>query len=268
MSGYIDALKGFSVSKRRAYCKHCGTTTPILYRRGICSNCELPIYAQQKSTKDTDLKQGLTQYESELESENYPAAINIYDQIISIYNHPSYLYVQGINYVKYSNFMLKLIRYDRDGFMDINASYKKASNELYYQAKLFFNKAIFQADKEINKEHNDNELHYVSLLSYLKIGNLRGAQEMSEQLCIANEDSLYTYSNVLIKYYLKDSSIIQDVDIILKGEDYPITIFYYLSRTLFLKSKNKIALQIINQVEKYISNKSILALSKQITSYV
>ncbi len=221
----------------------------------------------QKNTLDSELAQWLEQYNEFIEDENYPFAIEVYNQIINIYKTQEYLYVHGINYIKYSNFMIGRIRYNREGFMEENSAYKKASNEIYYNAKLFLYKSINLIDLNTNTNSDDmpNSI-YVKLLAQIKLGDIRGAYDSIERITFSDNKYLTSYSNILF-YDASDNvdMVIKTIDTMINEyNDYPITVFYYLAKALYKKRQWKNADRIIKSLSKLVYNKSIEHLSKNI----
>ena len=264
---YLDGLKSFEVSNRKVLCKYCGSKTRTRGRICVCSNCELINTFMQKNALDSELVQWLEQYNEFIEDENYPFAINIYNQIIGIYKTQEYFYVHGINYIKYSNFMVDRIRYDRDGFMEENAAYKKASNEIYYNARLFFYKSMNIVDAQMKSGSSDMiELLYSRLLVQIKIGDMRGASDSLERMALSENKYLYDYSNILFNDACNNPKIVLNyIDIMIdNNDDYPITIFYYLAKSLYKNKDYKNADIIIKSLSKLIYGKSILQLSKNV----
>ncbi len=264
---YLDGLKSFEVSNRKVLCKYCGSKTRTRGRICVCSNCELINTFMQKNALDSELVQWLEQYNEFIEDENYPFAINIYNQIINIYKTQEYFYVHGINYIKYSNFMASRIRYDRSGFMEENSAYKKASNEIYYNARLFLYKSINLVDLNLNSNSEEvPDMIYVRLLAQIKLGDMRGANDSIERIAFLDNKYLTSYSNILFYDAIGDADkTIDAIDAIINEyNDYPITIFYYLSKSLYKKKQCRNADKIIKSLSKLVYNKSIEHLSKNI----
>ncbi|MCL5423847.1 MAG: hypothetical protein M1385_02065 [Candidatus Marsarchaeota archaeon] len=219
----------------------------------------------QKNALDSELSQWLEQYNEFIDDENYPSAINIYNQIVGIYKTQEYLYVHGINYIKYSNFMASRIRYDRSGFMEENSAYKKASNEIYYNARLFLYKSINLVNLNTNSEEIPDVI-YVKLLAQIKLGDMRGANDSIERIAFLNNKYLTNYSNIL--FYDASGEVNKTINainaMIDEYNDYPITIFYYLAKSLYKKREWKNANEVIKLLSKLVYNKSIEHLSKNI----
>lgn len=252
---------------RSVMCRICGSHTPVYGDVGICYNCENLIFTNINTSipQENELAEMLVSYNKKILEEDYANAISEYESLLKKYNMPQYLYMNGINYLKYSNYKISQIKYDRLGFMEENSDYKKESIDLFSQAGLFFNKTISTAKQLLQEK--DTALYgtlYLIFLSYMKLDDLRGGNYYLEKLKNLN-DFVFDYSEIIFDSAIENyDGVLKKSDLMIKKGEIPFTLFYYVAFALFKKRKYKNAQNLLAALHEIIPNSNIGTLLEEI----
>ena len=266
MLNYIKVIEEGLRHSRSVMCRTCGSHTPIYGNEGICYNCENLIVTERDSLiMGDELARMLDSYNKKIMDGDYADAISEYESLLKKYDMPQYLYMNGINYLKYSNYKVSQIRYDRAGFMEENSDYKKESIDLFSQARLFFNKTITAAKQSLpEKDIASDSALYLIFLSYMKLDDFRGGEYYLKKLMNLN-NFLSDYSEIIFDSAIENyDSILKKCDLMLKKGEFTFTLFYYVAFALFKKRRYKKAQNILAALSKIIPNSSIDTLLDEI----
>lgn len=236
LSVYRKTFAEAFASKTHLTCSHCGADTPV-HRTGksvgICQNCENVVkFTRDELMEDNPELAGiLDSYVTKLSQQDFDGAIQEYGKALD--GSPANLYVNGLNYIMHSEHELSLVKYDLAGFMEENARHRLKSIELYTQARLFFNKAIFTA-KNRPGEPPTAEDYYVSLLCNVKLGKLKQARSDFDSVNRAGAPALAAYAGMVLDTALgRYDYAIRVAGQIAEQRAPAVNALYYISFSLF-----------------------------------
>ncbi len=262
MDRYDILLRGFVHSSSLLICPVCGSETPSLKNRGICNICEnvISMPKNELEGKDAELAEMLAEYESKIADGSVYDAIKAYDSIAEKHSSPSYMYMQGLNYVKASNSDIENIDYGLGGFMEENAARNDKAAESYRKAREYF------ADALANIEEAPDSI-YAGFLSCLKLKDAKQAKLLLGKL--NGNAYLYAYASVLFDSFMGNfDGVISKAERMMDERDYPITLFYYIALALFKKKKYAEAGEIAKELSGSISSPNLEALIGHIEKHM
>ncbi len=268
ISVYRKAFAEAFASETHVVCSHCGAATPV-HRAGrgsaFCQNCENVVESTRDEPADNpELAGVLDAYITKLSRQDFDGAVKEYEKALTTNGSPANLYVNGLNYIMYSNYELSLVRYDLAGFMEENARHRLRSIELYTQARLFFNKAIFMA-KNRPGELPAAEDYYVSLLCNVKLGKLRQAYSDFNSVNRSGAPALATYAGMVLDTALGRYDYAMRVAGQIALQRTPsVNAMYYISFSLFKLGRLSEAEKVAAIFGKYSNSVRLTALLKDI----
>ncbi|MEM0149387.1 MAG: hypothetical protein QXW10_00625 [Candidatus Micrarchaeaceae archaeon] len=266
VSQYIKLLSALMKNGRSLMCPFCGAYTISINNQGICHICENVISSDRAALmkNESSLCASLDDYNKGIAGSDFDSALKTYDSILAKYPTPNYTYVKALTYISYSNFELSKIRYDLPGFMEENSVHREAASKLFSSARLFFNKAIFDAEKVASQpsdQHTYN-LDYIMFLSAIKLGDLAGAKSYLNMLKSSGNPYLSAYAEIVFDSNVGDfKALLSAVDSMLKSKNFPISIFYYASYALLKLGKHDDSEKLSRALGKTIGGNTIASLN-------
>jgi hypothetical protein len=266
---YMELLRKLKKLGKTLMCTYCGAETPSLVNMGICSNCESTIHADRSALLGTDpeLVKKLDAISKSVEDNDFEAAVKEYGSLKSESDEPSILYAEALAYIKYSNYEVSQISYDRKGFMEENAAHRERGTELMLTAKLLLAKAAEMAAGEIGSGTTSPNLAYTLFLSRLKLGSIRGASEALKQIGGVGGSYVAEYAGVVLSASVgRYDDLIKRADLMIKSNFGSLSLLYYVAFALFKKGDVEESAAILKELKGLSKNANIGSLLEEIES--
>lgn len=266
---YIKILNDFRNSYQNLICEYCDFETPSTDERCICFNCESFVHSTRTilERRDSPLLDSLDSIKSSLNDSKYVDAITVYDRLIKERNDPILMYASALVQIKYSNYEISMISYDKKGFMEENTQHRDMAAKLTSSAKRLLAKSISTIEAEISKAGNSTNLLYPLFLSQIKLGNYRGAQNSIQGLKKGENSYLANYAAMLLDVYMENyESAIRNADTLLEKGGFSINALFYISFCKFKNGKAKEAKRLFTEISKIIESDSIAQMLSEISA--
>lgn len=267
VSHYLRMLGAAEKNSRSLMCQFCGAYTPAINNQGICHSCENVISSDRAALmkNSSDMCAILDSYNKQAASSDFDAALKTYDSLLEKYPAPNYTYAKALAYISYSNYELSKIRYDLPGFMEENSAHKETASHLFSSAKLLLNKAIFDADKQAATQSGQQTTYgtcYLMFLAAVKLDDIAAAKSYLGRLKASGNAYLSAYAEIVFNSHIGDfNALLRSADSMLKGKDFPINIFYYLSYALFKLGRRADSEKLTGALEKVLGSNTISSLN-------
>jgi pentatricopeptide repeat protein len=260
-------LKVIERSGAKLICTCCGVETLSVGNIGICSNCESMIDTDRKSllSSNPELVGNLDAIRKAIANNDFESALSIYGRMRSEGEEPSLLYAEALACIGYSNRETSRISYDRKGFMEENASFRKKGSELASKAKLLMEKAIRLATDDIDKGNASMDIMYTLFLLQAKLGAMKGAYYMLHEL---DRVKGYTseYANLVFNASMgRYNDVIKHADVMATGNQLPLNAFYYIAFALFKKGRITDSMKLLGELQQLTANPNVGLLLKEIS---
>lgn len=248
-------------------CEYCGTETPSISETCICSNCECLASTRRLllANRDHLLLESLDSIKNLAFDSKYAEAISIYDKLISERKDPFLMYAEALLYIRYSNYELSKITYDKRGFMDENTLSRNSASKLISSSKKLLERAISTIELEISKGNKSANMFYLLFLCQLKMQNYRAARPNLEILKMIPDDYLYSYASMIFNMHIQDyKSAAAFAEKLISKENFSINSLYY---TAFMKFKQRDfaeAKKLLDGLNQLIPNKNVELLLSEI----
>ena len=267
VSHYLRMLGAAENNSRSLMCQFCGAYTPAINNQGICHACENVISSDRAALmkNSSDMCAILDSYNKQVASSDFDTALKTYDSLLEKYPAPNYTYAKALAYISYSNYELSKIRYDLPGFMEENSVHKEAASHLFSSAKLLLNKAIFDAAKQAAAQSGQQPTYgtsYMMLLAAVKLDDIAAAKSYLGRLKASGNAYLFAYAEIVFDSHIGDfNALLRSADSMLKGKDFPINIFYYISYALFKLGRRADSEKLTGALEKVLGSNTISSLN-------
>ncbi len=267
VSHYLRMFDAAEKNSRSFMCQFCGAYTPAINSQGICHACENVISSDRAALvkNSSDACAILDNYNKQVASSDFDAALKTYDSLLAKYPAPNYTYVKALTYISYSNYELSKIRYDLPGFMEENSIHKAKASSLFSSAKLLLNKAIFDAAKQATSHPGQQATYGTSYLMFLaaaKLGDIAAAKSYLGKLKASGNTYLSTYAETVFNSHIGDfKALLSSADSILRSKDFPINVFYYISYALFKLGKRADSEKLTGALQKVLSSNTVSSLN-------
>ena len=267
VSHYLRMLGAAENNSRSLMCQFCGAYTPAINNQGICHACENVISSDRAALmkNSSDMCAILDSYNKQAASSDFDTALKTYDSLLEKYPAPNYTYAKALAYISYSNYELSKIRYDLPGFMEENSVHKEAASHLFSSAKLLLNKAIFDAAKQAAAQSGQQPTYgtsYMMLLAAVKLDDIAAAKSYLGRLKASGNAYLFAYAEIVFDSHIGDfNALLRSADSMLKGKDFPINIFYYISYALFKLGRRADSEKLTGALEKVLGSNTISSLN-------
>ncbi len=263
---YMDAIDKAGQGGGILVCRHCGTRNRSAYDHAICIRCEQFVDSTMNmlEAKDPSLLKSLENIDAALDNRDYESAIKEYDSIFSQRKDPGFLYAEALIYIAYSNYETSLIDYNKEGYMEENSAHRLNSIRLMAQAKLLLNKAVYALNSNASEGDTPNK-RYLTFLSQVKLGHLRGALMNFSALEKHESDELHSYAGMVF-YSANDDTdkALELSSMMIKSGKNVLNAAYYYAFCLFRKNKLKSSAMILSQLRQYMDNQNINELAKKL----
>lgn len=263
---YIDAIDKAGQGGSILICRYCGGKNRSAYDHAICIRCEQFVDSTMDMLegKDPSLLKSLEDIDAALNRRDYESAIKEYDSIFSQRKDPGFLYAEALICIAYSNYETSLIDYNKEGYMEENSTHRLNSIRLMSQAKLLLNKTVYILNSNVAEDDTPNK-RYLTFLSQVKLGQLRGAMMNFSALDKHGSDELHSYAGMVFYSANDDTDKTLDISsmMIKDGKDV-LNAAYYYAFCLFRKNKLKDSARMLNHLRKYLDNPNIDELAKKL----
>ncbi|MEM3260689.1 MAG: hypothetical protein QXI95_02545 [Candidatus Micrarchaeaceae archaeon] len=258
MADYVASLKKFVAAGKLLACPVCGAETISIGENGICSNCEMEISKTKKELEaDAEAYEKLNSYMLFIGENDYGSAINAYEELAAN-RGLQYRYMQGLNYIKWSNYEASLVNYEGKGFIEDNAIHAEASIEHYSRARLIMHEVIAKAENEQGNA-------YVAFMASMQLRDAAQASFWLDRIESENGSFLHSYAEIAYKSLIGDfNGVLAKAEELAKSKSYPFTLYYYATLALFRLGKYKEAKNLAAEMNKHAS----MANLKKITGYI
>ncbi len=272
MKMYLDLLRFVESNNKKLFCIYCGTETYVLNNIGICSNCEniISLPSSVLIKQDPEAVSKISAINEKLSNQNitetdFEEAIKIYDELIAKKNNLGYLYAKALLLIKYSNYLINQINYNKQGFMDENSELNEKSIKLVSDSKLLLYKIISTCNANINSNINSFNEIYLMFLANIKLNNFKAAQSSLNLIKNFNEIFILEYSQLIFNIAIKNyENATNNAKNLLMHDNFSINALFYYSFVLFNKKEFKQSKNILQQLQKYIKNDNIKNLIQDI----
>lgn len=265
--GYIERFRALQKGAPLLMCECCGVETASVGDMCICSNCENMVVTNRNilEKKDHVLLDTLDKINKSLSEFKYDDAIALYEKLMADRKEPSLMYAAAIAYLKYSNYEIMQIGYQKPGFMEGNTMYRDNASKLTSTAKKLLTKSISTANAEVAKGNNSLNLVYTCFLAAVKMENVKGAQYTVQIIQKMGNEYIYNYSQMVFDAMIDNhDDVIKVADKLTKKDSFSINAFYYIALALFKKGKSKDAKLILEGLNGLIKSQNLEALIFQI----
>ncbi len=251
--------------KKHLMCSYCGAITISSGGTEFCSNCELTV--KDTKTKLISLNHtlitSLDTINGFYKNNKFSDADDLYLNILKDTDDPLFLYTYAIFLIKYSNFKLSKVSYDKEGFMEDNANYRTASWKIYGNARMFLYNCIERIEK--NQEIHPLQKRFAVFLSMMKLGNIRSASIELEKIKGIENGQTYNYAKIILDSAIKNyDQIIIGSENFLSNTPYPQNVIYYLAFALFKNGKIRESIKLSQFMNKNYPNLKYIELIKTI----
>ncbi|MCL5430217.1 MAG: hypothetical protein M1504_01920, partial [Candidatus Marsarchaeota archaeon] len=232
----------------------------------ICFYCESVNYSAILAlrSQDAELMNIVTRMNGFVSEGNYGEAINEHKKLFDKYNDPFYMHSFGMLYMQSSNHEIRMIRYDRKGFMEENAVHKKNAIDNMSEAKHIFSRTSTMCEKEFSMGNINALLLYTYFMTNIKLRRLKTADRAIKMLSEEGSTFLVNYSKMVLEAELGNPNGVLDSAAKLTGKDATINAYYYRAWALFRLKQYNYAKSIIESLTKYLANESTDALTMDI----
>lgn len=263
---YMDAIDKAGQGGGILVCRYCGTRNRSAYDHAICIRCEQFVDSTMNmlEAKDPSLLKSLENIDAALDNRDYESAIKEYDPIFSQRKDPGFLYAEALIYIAYSNYETSLIDYDKEGYMEENSVHRLDSIRLMSQAKLLLNKTVYALNSNAGEGDTPNK-RYLTFLSQVKLGQLRGAMMNFSALDKPESNELHSYAGMV--FHSANDDIDKALELsttMIKSGKNVLNAAYYYAFCLFRKNKLKDSARILNRLRQYLDNPNIGELAKKL----
>jgi tetratricopeptide (TPR) repeat protein len=263
LSGMSQTLKG----TKRMTCVYCGTDTPIIDGKGICSWCENLILREVGAMEKLESMHldRLGDISTGIAKGKFDDVMKIYDGIETTSKEPGFPYAHGLALVAYSNQVTSMIEYNRKGFMEENIVYRDKAAALYSTARLKFNRAISLSDTNLWNGERANEMLYTSFLAQIKLGKLKAAQFAIESIKNLGDVYLWAYSDMIMAVALeKYEEALKHALGLTEEKHFSANAYYYIAFCLFKKRQYKDAEMVASKLSGIVSTAALSSLNGRI----
>ena len=264
---YIKILESVSKHGHRLICLICGTETPTLAGKGLCSNCENVLYVSRVALLKSNRQ--LVNYLDGINAmvnTNYRQALKLYDYLYAASRETALLYAQALLCIRASNYEASLMSYTGGSIIGENASHRARSDQLMTKAKLLLNKAAYAYQKSLANAETKNA-RYMLILIRLKLKDFKAAQESLELLSKQGDEYLTNYARMIFYSAIgdfKDSLIYTDA--LAKPDSFSINSMYYAALAAMERKRLKDAKRLLTILSKTSRSSNVDALMKDIES--
>jgi len=266
INGYIKILERASRHGQRLICLICGTETPTLAGKGMCSNCENALYAGRSALlkSNRQLVNTLDYINAMIKASNYEQALKLYDDLYAASKETALLYAQALLCIRASNYETSLIYYTRNGFMEENALHRARSTQLMSRAKLLLNKAGYMYQNSLANAETKNT-RYMLMLIQLKLKDYKAAQESIELLSKQGDEYITNYARMIFYSAVGDfKNSFACADALIKPEGFSINGVYYATLALMKQNRLKDAKRLVTVLGRVLKISNQNALMKDI----
>ncbi len=185
-------------AQKSVLCNYCFSWFMAISDKEFCPFCELPefIHSEESHITNSQIEQIGASFSGKLESVDMDGAEEEINKLIEASGNPILIYVKGIFHIKKSNYLISMISYTRDGFMEENARLRAASAKEYAAAREALHTYIYKYE---NAEKKGILSSFAAFLSYTKLGMRRPAAITLNKIKDMDEEGhLYKYAEVLM----------------------------------------------------------------------
>jgi hypothetical protein len=263
---YQRRLDSAKSSYKTIFCEFCGEETLSGTEKSYCSNCESVVASEKHelASKNPMLVESLDKIRSATAAGDFDTVLNLYAELTKASQSPQLLYCHGLAYVEYSNLLISKIRYDLNGFMESNARARDYGFKMLSEAKRLFAKSAYHSESAALSGNKSADLAYNLILCLLRIGELRRAKRVCDELESANEHADYSKMLLYITSAEYQSAAVI-AERIAKAENPPINIFYYIAFLNF-KTRKPNPLKMLSMLKGVIDPAKLNHLAEAITA--
>lgn len=193
-SKYLQLLEKPKTST--VVCSYCGSFMLLgNSKEGFCHFCEACISIMEDEINDPYLDK-LSSIQLLIDGRDFDSAINHLDDLLK--GEPNiYLLFGAANiYKTLSDIKYNDLDYNRKGFMEENSSNIYSSLDLTSKSKEMFYKTIRMVEGQI-KTSPDENLLYLSFISYIKLKRLLDAEKVTERMKARKKSPGMEYVNMV-----------------------------------------------------------------------
>lgn len=251
-------------SGRRFACRYCGCESLAVGKVCVCSNCEMPVYPG-----DVHDFAGISQIKDMVEGGDYQDAMKAYDSIYQSSKDPAYLYAEALLCIKQSNLQVAGIRYNREGFMEENATMRDAAAKFASTARGMLNDAINACLPQLKGDRPPLGAAYTTFMCQVKLSNLREAGEASHLLDKIDSEYLGPYSRMVLNLNLnKYDEVVKDAEALLKSDSFSINAIFYIAMAFFDKKNYSESRKLAELLDSYLKSGQLDALKHELDEVV
>lgn len=234
---YEELLESASRFGEPLMCLYCGAETLTLAGTGACMVCEARLIYKRRQIAGLygELRNSLEEINSAILKSDYDTVLKEYAQILLRHKEPGFLYANALANVKFSNYKLSQIRYDREGFMEENIVLRNDAAKLIADAKLLLIKALDSMDLE----NQSADQLYLRFLCHVKLGSNRAASaSVLSQLKAAGNQMLAAYATLVFEAELGNyDAVIRTAESLMGKDRLWINALFYVAYAMFKKQR-------------------------------
>ncbi|MGC8586135.1 MAG: hypothetical protein ACP5K5_01150 [Candidatus Micrarchaeia archaeon] len=235
---------------------YCGAESPASNNSIICSRCEGFTSVGDIASRNARHASIIEQISSYVKSRNYDKALELYDSLYNDEKDPVLLYAEALLCIDYSNYLLQLRSYDKEGFMEENAALQKAASDLAARAKLLLSRCASQLSAGLESNQMPSYAYHL-FLAYLKFGDLAAAQA-SLEIIKARDPMLFEYASMLFDSKLgKFDDLLKHAEKLLNANWQPFAVLYYSAYALFKKGRRKESKAILENIKPFMASENV-----------
>jgi|GEM_PF-5221342 hypothetical protein len=196
----MDYSKYFSLLDRPgaspAICGYCGSYLNLgTLGEGFCHFCEAHINRREEKAKNPEIEK-FSAIQLLIDEGNLDYAKKNLDAVTAESNNPNLLFGAGSVYKTLSGLKYGDLDYNRKGFMEENSANIYSSLDLTSKSKEMFYKAI-RLISDQTKTSPDDDLLYLSFISYIKLGRLLDAERTLSSMKTQKTSLMSEYANMV-----------------------------------------------------------------------
>ena len=264
---YLAVLNSLKNSHATIFCCYCGSETPAIGDRCICSNCESFIDSERAALERNDhaLLETLVGINANVRDSGYDDAIAAYEKLIQLNKDPGLVYAEALLLMQYSNHELAGISYDRAGFMEENAGHRDKAAELASSSKRLLTKGMSIAKVEIANGNSSPATLYLLFLCQMRMEDYRGAQNSMKELEAKGHEYLAAYSSMLFHAETgRYENAIADAERLLDRQRFSVNALFYIGLSRFKEGHVKDAERILAAFSGVVSSGAVDAMMEEI----
>ncbi len=264
---YVKILKSIEANSAAYTCPYCGALTYSVSDSFFCSNCEAFI-PSAKALNQEDTK-AASEIRKLVQSNDFAQAEQAYEALPEYATNPYFAYAEALACISESNYETAQINYALKGFMEENTTHRNNSLAAFSKARLLFSKAVYTAKKGISGGPETAKYIHAMFMAYMKLGDLKAAHSTLEKTGKLGNILLSEYENMVLKNGLRDyAGAANHAERLLSGDLFTLNAAYYLAYAAFKTGKPKEALYVLGSFPDKSENETVLALMKEIKSYM